>query len=429
MPSDSGLTPGRRETTLGFVNRAILLAPLLHALACGTQGSAVSEQRQQDPAPALEAIPPAPVVTARELLPLPPLPRNCASEDVAALTELAGSTHQVLLISVDGLAPRYLEDLLAKGQAPTFQRLIDQGASTFNARTEARITVTIPNHTSMISGRPAVEVPGLPLETHHGVVYNDDPVDTAILHGENTSLPYLTSIFDEVHDRGGYTGLFTGKDKFAVFERSYAAPHARKDTIGEDDGDKKIDDFSVVFDASLLVPQMLTAIDAGIAAKPETASFTMFHFRDTDALGHASGWDSPEYVGALERVDGLIGNILDHIASSTVFPNMIVLVTTDHAGLGLTHDDIADERIFRIPFFVWGKGVPAGVDLYEASLGTRVDPGTAAPVDGTDSQPIRNGDAANLALWLLGLEPIEGSLHRGMQLGMPVCPEAVETVE
>jgi predicted AlkP superfamily pyrophosphatase or phosphodiesterase len=328
----------------------------------------------------------------------------------------------VLLISVDGLAPRYLEDLLAKGEAPTFQRLIDEGASTLNARTEARITVTIPNHTSMISGRPAVAVPGMAADTHHGVVYNDDPEDTSILHGENPDLAYLTSIFDEVHDRGGYTALFTGKDKFAVFDRSYAAPHARPDTIGDDDGDDKIENFSVVFDASLLVPELLAALDTGLGAKPDVASFAMFHFRDTDALGHASGWDSPEYVGALQRVDGLIGDILDHITASTVFANMTVIVTTDHSGLDLTHDDIADERIYRIPLFVWGQSVPSGIDLYEGGLGTRVDPGAEAPVDGVPDQPIRNGDVANFALWLLGLEPIEGALHNGMQLGMPVCP-------
>lgn len=364
---------------------------------------------------------PAPTVTARDLLPAPPRPHNCAPAEVAATTTLGGSARQVLLISVDGLAPRYLEDLLAKGEAPTFQRLVDEGASTFNARTEARITVTVPNHTSMITGRPAVPVPGFPDDTHHGVLYNDDPADTAILHGENASLPYLRSIFDEVHDHGGFTSLFTGKDKFEVFDRSYAPPHAQPDTVGEDDGADKIENFSVVFDASLLVPELLTALDAGIGAKPDVASFAMFHFRDTDALGHASGWDSPEYVGALQRVDGLIGDILDHIVASPLFPDMLVIVTTDHSGLDKSHDDIADERIYRIPFFLWGGSVPAGVELYEASLGTRVDPGTMAPPDGVGPQPIRNGDVANFALWLLGMEPIAGSFHVGMQVGMPTC--------
>ena len=42
---------------------------------------------------------------------------------------------------------------LGAAGAPTFHRLLDEGAGTLNARTEYEQTVTLPNHTGMMTGR------------------------------------------------------------------------------------------------------------------------------------------------------------------------------------------------------------------------------------------------------------------------------------
>jgi hypothetical protein len=337
-----------------------------------------------------------------------------------------GSTvNTVILISVDGMAARYLEDLLEQGQAPTFSRLQAEGAYTHNARTEFRSTVTIPNHASMISSRPAVDVPGLPPDTAHGILYNSDPGGTTTLHNSgNPNLPYLTSVFDETHDRGGYTSLFSGKDKFALYDRSYAADSGRLDTIGEDNGTDKIDDFNVTFEASILAPAFLDKLVAGVGAHPEGPNFAMLHYRATDSQGHGYGWGSAEYMEALAQADQMIGLVLDCLKSVNELSQTALIVTTDHGGVNFGHFDTSDPLIYRIPFYVWGPGVPAGVDLYELSQGTRTNPGTETPADGMSLQPVRNGDSGNLGLWLLGLSPIPGSLHRGFTLGVPPpgCP-------
>ena len=68
-----------------------------------------------------------------------------------------------------------------------------------------------------------------------------------------------------------------------------------------------------------------------------------------------------------------------------------------------------------IPFYVWGVSIAAGVDLYELNPNTRLDPARSIPSMSAPVQPIRNGDAGNLALQLLGLPVIPNSTINASQ--------------
>ena len=62
----------------------------------------------------------------------------------------------VIHISIDGLRSDVLQNLVTASPAtyPNFTRLINESAHTFNARADLTITETIPNHLSMVTGRP-----------------------------------------------------------------------------------------------------------------------------------------------------------------------------------------------------------------------------------------------------------------------------------
>lgn len=341
-----------------------------------------------------------------------------ALRDAGPDASVQSSPPGVVVISVDGLASRFLQAEIEAGRAPAFEALQRDAAFTHNARTEARNSVTLPNHTSMITGRPAVLVPELPTSTHHGLLDNYDLGGEHTIHDRgNPDLAYAASVFDEAHDRGGYTALFSGKSKFELMQRSYAALASRPDLIEPDDGADKIDDFLVLDDSSSLVSEFLRRVELGVAAHPWGPNVAMLHLRDTDSEGHAYGWGSEEYSSALRLADSLVGRVVEALRVKPGLSRTWLIVTTDHGGVDNGHFDTAALDVVQIPFYVWGPGVAAGADLYELTSGTRVDPGEAIPMDGTGSQPIRNGDVANLALWLLGLPPIDGSLHRGMKLG------------
>lgn len=87
-----------------------------------------------------------------------------------------------------------------------------------------------------------------------------------------------------------------------------------------------------------------------------------------------------------------------------------LVVTADHGGVDTGHGNTSEPRNYTIPFIVTGPGIAEGVDLYDVTSGTRQRPGTGNPPYGAKITPIRNGDAGNLALSLLGFSPIPGSL-------------------
>ena len=95
----------------------------------------------------------------------------------------------VLLISVDGLRPECVGDTLAHAY-PGLARLA-RGPHTLDARCDHDISITLPNHVCMVTGRPVAGEQG------HGWTENGDP--PARKHGGSLSLRKgadIDSMFD-----------------------------------------------------------------------------------------------------------------------------------------------------------------------------------------------------------------------------------------
>jgi hypothetical protein len=145
-----------------------------------------------------------------------------------------------------------------------------------------------------------------------------------------------------------------------------------------------------------------------MAASP--VNYSWVHYSDPDVVGHEHGWGSAEWAGAVRNVDGYLGGIFDLIANSSALSGKTaIILTADHGGAGINHGDPLVPANYIVPYFVWGPGVEAAADLYALNPETRLDPGTGLPDYDAAVQPIRNGDAANLGLQLLGLGPVPGS--------------------
>jgi len=70
----------------------------------------------------------------------------------AGASGVTNAVTKVVVVSIDGLMPRAIRELGREG-TPNLHRLIAEGASTLNARTERELTITLPNHTGMVTGR------------------------------------------------------------------------------------------------------------------------------------------------------------------------------------------------------------------------------------------------------------------------------------
>lgn len=312
----------------------------------------------------------------------------------------AAHAGKVIFVSCDGFRPDAVTTLGEQG-APNFYRLRHEGSFTDNARTDATYTVTLPNHTSMITSRGVVGKEG------HNWIINSDPPLGQNLHKNKHA--YISSVFAVAHDNGLRTALFASKTKFSLYDISYSDRTGEPDTTGPDNGRDKIDEYRMIEDTSALLDEF-----AKVEAEKAT-DFAMIHLRDCDSTGHKETWNvSPgsAYLETAKRVDGLIGRILSTIESTSGLKgDTWLIITADHGGLTGTkgHGEAKEQDNYTIPFYVWGPGVPAGKDLYALNLRSRKDPGTENPAYGSGVPPIRNGDAGNLALTLLGLPAIPGS--------------------
>ncbi len=313
----------------------------------------------------------------------------------------------VIQISVDGLASRWLEPLVEQvGRLPNFQRLAREGTSTTNARTDFSLTNTLPNHASMLTGRPSLPSFGQPLSVAHNWTSNSDPAPGVTLHNNHPNVDYIASVFDVVHDRGGRTGLFTGKSKFSLFDVSYNATHGASDNdpSGGDNGRDKLDVYVLQGDSQQLVSQFLSALDQN------RFDYSLLHLTDPDSVGHQYGWGSAQWNTAVEQVDDYLGQVIQAVQSNPALSGRTaILVTADHGGGRSGHEDPGQIDNYRIPFYLWGPQIPEDADVYDVFSAVLANPGAMRPDYNTSPAPIRNGDAANVATALLGYPVVPGS--------------------
>ena len=319
--------------------------------------------------------------------------RGSAGRDAAGQAAAANAVNYVVAISVDAFNPDAL-DALGPSRAPNFHRMIDEGASTLNARTVWSNASTLPNHISMITGR---EVKDFDPYHGHGVKLNNYQTTTVRdIAGER-----VDSVFSVVHDAGGRTALYSPKPKFDLIDRSWNQTHGARDRVGADNGRDKIDVFMRDDEATMVA-------DLRQRLKNRPPAFSFFHMGLPDKVGHQSGFMSEPYLTAVADVDAMLGRVFNRITrNDDLAGHTTVVVMGDHGGLGEKHTAPSEVANYTVPFLAWGAGVANGEDLY-ALNDDRRDPGLGRPKYNV-VQPVRNADVANLATDLLDLPPIAHS--------------------
>ena len=230
-----------------------------------------------------------------------------------SLRPLEGNPH-VLVIIVDGLRA----DLISPERTPVLQRLVDEGASTLDARS-VNPSVTLPSVTSMMTGlRPR----------DHGVDWNDyEPERGAVA---------ATTIFDVAHEAGVSTAFFSGKVKLRH------AVHS-----------ETLDVESVRF-----LPDASVALLARAHLEKAQPGLMVVHLPNVDRAGHEFGWRSDEQLQTLIATDFAVASVLQVVESGVLNGPVRLIVTADHGGEGKNH-----QRRRRgnetVPWLIWGDGIDA----------------------------------------------------------------------
>ena len=248
-----------------------------------------------------------------------------ASTSTSTSADSATRSPRALFVGVDGLRP----DALDAARTPTLDRLRSEGAWSLRAQTQLTgATSSAPGWTSIFTG---VEV------SVHGVPANGE------YDGYDRSLPTFAGVAKAT------LGLPTlGVSHWPdVLSHIHAPSDFDTSQLASDDG-------------------VRDTVTEGIAAG--TAHLVVAHLDDVDGAGHSTGFstENPDYLAAIEAQDARIGAMLAAIEARPASEDWLVVVTTDHGGLGTDHGDMnADCQ--TIPLVVWGGGVVPG----ELSAGSR----------------------------------------------------------
>jgi predicted AlkP superfamily pyrophosphatase or phosphodiesterase len=258
-----------------------------------------------------------------------------------------GAKH-ILVIGCDGFG----SVAFTSTNAPVLHRLMRDGAHTLHAR-GVMPTTSSPNWASMIMGAGPEQ---------HGITSNDwmpDKFDIApVATGSAGIFPTIFGVLREqrptafiacVHDWEGFGRLVEPR-----------APNLLEHVKGSSDTARR-------------------AIEVIRKNKP---AFLFVHFDDVDHAGHDFGWRSPEYFAAVEKVDQLIGDLLDALAETGQRKQTLVMMTADHGGKNKGHGEATMEEI-EIPWILNGPGVVAGREL---------------------KSPVNTFDLAPTIAWVYGLK-------------------------
>jgi predicted AlkP superfamily pyrophosphatase or phosphodiesterase len=230
---------------------------------------------------------------------------------------------KALIISVDGLRP----DLALRADTPNIHKLLDAGSFSLWARTTAE-SVTLPSHTSMLTGVPPVK---------HTIQWNDDlPLFYRVY-------PAYPTIFELAKKAGFTTAMAAGKSKFIILAKPKTLDWQYVPT------ETKIDDIDVAAQAVAMI----------LDHEPDVM---FIHLPGVDNAGHAYGWSSPQQMTAIAQADQCIGLILAALDERHLRDETFIIVTADHGGAGWSHGP-DDPRSRHIPWIADGPGIRKGLDL------------------------------------------------------------------
>ncbi len=230
---------------------------------------------------------------------------------------------KVLIIGIDGCRP----DALLAAETPNLDTLIDDGLVSYQAQT-CEFTVSAPGWSSMLTGV---------WPNKHGVK------DTSFDGADYGSYPHFFQRLKEAREDAVTASIVNWE------------PINQEILSGCDLSSRH----------SLDVEVAQAAVNLLANQDPDVL---FVHFDEVDNAGHATGYgvDSTGYLEAVSRADGVIGSVLTGVRQRETYDNedWLVLVSTDHAGIGRSHGEDLPE--LRTVFMIISGSSVAGQRLKRA---------------------------------------------------------------
>lgn len=237
-------------------------------------------------------------------------------------------TKHVLVIGVDGVR----SDALQEASTPNIDALVVEGATSYEAFAGGELGT--PSEQRTLSGPGWSSILTGVWTDKHGVTGND-------FEGSrfNEYPHFFRRIRDQMPDAYLSSFVTWGPINEFIVAPGDADLEFSPDAAGSVEGDEMVTD----------------ALVTHLAA--QTPDVVFVHLDNPDFQGHPHGFSPAvaEYVQALETVDAQVGRMLAGVRARPTYQeeDWLVVVTTDHGGLGQLHGQQSPEER-RIPFIASG---------------------------------------------------------------------------
>lgn len=214
---------------------------------------------------------------------------------------------QVVLISIDGFHPAYLD----RGVTPNLAALAARGTQ---AEMRASFpTKTFPNHYTLVTGlRP----------DRHGII--DNVMTDPALPGRVFRLGDRIEVTDPVWWNGA-TPIWVSAERAGLKTAPLFWPGSEAPIGGVQPSHWLT--FDQTMSALARVERLLAWLDVPKAERP---AFLTLYFDEVDTYGHQFGPDSPELDAALARTDAAIGQLLAGLEAQGLLATANLIVVSDH---------------------------------------------------------------------------------------------------
>jgi predicted AlkP superfamily pyrophosphatase or phosphodiesterase len=239
----------------------------------------------------------------------------CAKKLKPVEDEITTFENALILISMDGFRWDYIQF----ANTPHLDEFIRGGV-----QSEGIIppfpSKTFPSHISLVTGKHPEE---------HGILSNKmyDPVFDEYYYIGQNSKPVLEEKWYEAEP------IWVTAEKQNKRAMTMFWPASEAEIMGVRPTEYFIYDESI--SNSERVSQILKWVDY---PERKRGNFFSLYFSDIDSKGHKYGPNSKEVYRAVEKMDSIIGELVDGLKDRKVYNNINIIITTDH-GMASTSED------------------------------------------------------------------------------------------
>jgi len=230
----------------------------------------------------------------------------------------AENDQYVLLVSMDGFRADYLEIT----DTPNFDKMAKNGVQSEGLK-PVFISKTFPNHYSIATGMYAES---------HGLIANS-------FFASDLDKHYSIRDRESVENGDFYGGepIWVTAERQGVKTASYFWVGTEAAVAGVYPSITKRYDQKVPFDDR--IDSVMTWFSLPISHRPR---LVMLYFHEPDWTGHEYGPSSAETADQIQRMDGIMGSIMEKAEKLSIADKLNVLVVSDHGMTELNQEHIID---------------------------------------------------------------------------------------